>query len=182
MPAGDTDEVSESGTQTTATGPAPDILQVGRRGPSRRTVLLVVVPLVLVLLAWVLVDQRARAAETSRLDSCATRTHAVIHNATDRMAGILNYTKPVWDYRIPPHVKRSLDAMVSRAAFGADQPLERVRRSCGNVRVASLHAGLRDRQAACMQLLDSFARFLRGIAADAAVATGEWPEDDGQSC
>ena len=174
--------MGESGTQGIATDPAPDLLEVGKRGPARRTIVLAVAPLVLVLLAGVLADQRARAAESSRLDTCATRTHAVIHDATDRMAGILNYTKPVWDYRIPPRVKRSLDAMVSRSARRAEPPLDRAQRSCGAVEVGSLHTGLRDRQAACVQLLDTFARFLRGVAADASVAAGDWPEDVASGC
>lgn len=159
-----------------------DVLEVGRTGPSCRTVLVAVVPLVLVLLAVVLVDQRARAAENARLDTCATRTHAAVQEATARMAGILNYTKPVWDYRIPPRVKRSLDAMVSRSARRAELPVERARRSCDAVQVGSLHTGLRDRQAACLQLLDTFAGFMRGVAADAGVASGEWPEDVASGC
>jgi hypothetical protein len=163
-------------------GGGVDVLEVGRRGPSRRTSLLVVLPLVALLAAGVLVDQKARAAETNRLETCATRTHAAIHEATARMSGILGYVRPVWSDRVPRRVARSLEEMVSQAAVGTDRPLTRVRSSCAAVDVASLHAGLRQRRAACVQLLDTFTRFLRAVALDGSRATGEWPEDDELGC
>lgn len=172
-----TGQVSADGPTSAAVEPPPDVLQLGRRGPSRRTVLLLTVPLVLVLLAGVLADQRARAAETTRLNTCATRTHHAVDDATARVSGILAYVRPVWPYRLPRHVQRSLDGMVSEAAVGTDRPLAGVRRSCAAVDILPLHAALRQRRAQCLQLLDTFIGFLRGIAQDGSRAAGEWPID-----
>ncbi|MDX6326635.1 MAG: hypothetical protein QOK15_2989 [Nocardioidaceae bacterium] len=168
-------------TAPPASGPL-DVLEVGRRGPSRRTVLLVVVPLVVVLATGLLVDQRARAAETSRLEACAARTHAAIQLASERMSGILNYVRPVWAYATPPRVERSLQGMVSEAARGAGPPLLRVRRDCAAVEVMALHSRLRGRQAACVGLLDAYVQFLRAIAGDGDRASGEWPANDERAC
>jgi hypothetical protein len=159
-----------------------DVLEVGRSGPTRRTLVLLAVPLLVVAASLLLVDQKARATEAAGLDRCATRTHAAVHEATARMAGILGYVRPVWSYRIPRHVERSLDALVSRSAAGAGGPLQQVRRSCAAVDVLAVHPGLRSRQAACVGLLDTYARFLREVVRDGHRATGEWPEDDGSGC
>jgi hypothetical protein len=159
-----------------------DVLEVGRRGPSRRAVLLVVVPLVALLAALLFVDQKARAAETSRVDGCAARTHAALQVAGEQMSGILNYVRPVWAYETAPHVHRSLMGMVSRTARHARAPLQRVRRDCAAVEVLSLHSGLRAHRDACVAVLDAYARFLRAITGDGDVASGAWPDDDELAC
>jgi hypothetical protein len=170
-------------TRTPAAEPATlDLLEVGRRGPSRRTVLLVVVPLLALVATAVLVDQRARAAETTQVAACASRTQAVIHEETARMSGILGYVEPVWSYRLPPGIERRIAAMVSEAAVGTDRPLARVRRNCAAVEVLALHPGLRERQTACVQLLDTYTSFLRGVVRDGSRAAGAWPETDSTGC
>jgi hypothetical protein len=83
---------------------------------------------------------------------------------------------------MPQHVERSLDTMVSRSAVSAGRPLVRARRSCAGVQVLSLHAALRDRQTACVQVLDTYAGFLRSVAADGSRAAGEWPEGEAPGC
>jgi hypothetical protein len=158
--------------------PDVDVLEVGRRGPSRRTVLLVVVPLVALLAALLVVDQKARAAETSRVEGCAARTHAAIHVASERMSGILNYVRPVWAYETAPHVHRSLMGMVSRTALHAGSSLVQVRRSCAAVDVLAVHPGIRAHRDACVAVLDAYARFLRAVTGDGDVASGNWPDDE----
>ncbi len=164
---------------------APELLTLGRAGtardrsrPSRRTVLLVLAPLLLLATVALGVDLQVRRSEAAGLDRCADRSRAAIHDATARVAGTIAYVRPVWAYKTPPEVRRGLHRMVSKAATGADKPLAAVRRSCAAVEVVGMHTALRGRRAACLRLLDLHAMHLRAVVRDGSRGFGPWPGDD----
>jgi len=136
------------------------------RGPSRRTVVVVVVLAALVLAAGYLADRRVRGTESAAVERCAEEAHTTVERRESRVYAMAAYVRPALYGRFPGAVGDGLLEMVSTEARAVVGTLDEARAGCAAVAVLPHHTDLKERRAACLDFLDQHVAFLSRAAVD----------------
>lgn len=152
-----------------------DTLEIGREGPTRRTIAVVLVLTALVAGGAYAVDARMRAAETRSVEACATHAVAAARESWSPVLAMSGYVRPVLDASGSGSLRRAMYALVRRSAQDADAPLTTAAAACRRVDVFPLHGDLVRRRDGCLQALEAQRRFLDRVARNGAAIAEEWP-------
>jgi hypothetical protein len=150
-------------------------LTFGRRGPSRRvSVVLLVVTLVAGSAAY-FADHRLRLHEHRALDACAAEAVVAAREAWSPVLAMSGYVRPVLDAASSPSLRRDMYRLMRSAAAGTAVPLDRARAGCRQVHVLPLHHDLAQRRDGCVRALDAQRHFLTALSRDGATIASTWP-------
>lgn len=148
-------------------GPAPELLDVGRPPPSRRRLLVgLAVALFLAGGAWA-ADERVRGSEAAAVEACRTQATQVVDLATGRLTSMMIYARPALTWEVPRAVREDLYRLISRSVEGAAPRVLDASRDCAEVDVLWWHRDLRRRRDGCVRELELRAEHLDAISLDA---------------
>lgn len=136
------------------------------RGPSRRTVVVLVLLPALVLAGGYLADRHVRGTESAAVQRCAEEAHTTVQRRESRVHAMAAYVRPALYGRFPGAVGDGLLEMVSTEARAVVGTLDEARAGCAAVALLPHHSDLKQRRAACLAYLDEHAAFLSRAAAD----------------
>ena len=143
----------------------PEVLSRDGRRPWRRGVVAAWLGARLVGgLPALMVDHGIRGREDRALDTCATSARETFAGSTAPMDAMASHVRPVLENGPTARLRRSMYALVSEEAAGADARLTEVARECRRIDVWWVHPALRARREACLRALDEGAAFLREVA------------------
>lgn len=143
-----------------------------RTSGARTAVSIAALVTVLAVTGW-FVNHRFATAEEASVDACVRQADLAVDSAYSPVDTMLDVVQPQLG---DPKKRRSMYALVSRAAEGASQRLEPARAACEDVRVLWLHGGTADRRDDCIARLDRHQEVLAALAEDGAAIEDGLPD------